>query len=83
MTKLVRQEQTAERGMVREPDRWTDRQLTEEWIDRQTDRQRVHYVHCLRRPADEPPFCSAHLHTPLLCTTLSPRLQQKIFFFIF
>lgn len=37
MTKLVRQEQTAERGMVREPDRWTDRQLTEEWIDRQTD----------------------------------------------
>lgn len=37
MTKLVRQEQTAERGMVREPDRWTDRQLTEEWIDRQTE----------------------------------------------
>lgn len=41
MRKLVRQEQTAERGMVRQPDRWTerqtDRQLTEEWIDRQTE----------------------------------------------
>lgn len=41
MTKLVRQEQTAERGMVREPDRWTetDRQLTEGWLDSQTDGQ--------------------------------------------
>lgn len=40
MRKLVRQEQTAERGMVRQPDRWTDRQLTEGWIDSQTDGQR-------------------------------------------
>lgn len=44
MRKLVRQEQTAERGMVRQPDRWTDRQLTEEWIDRQTDREYITYI---------------------------------------
>lgn len=37
MTKLERQEQTAERGMVREPNRCMGRQAADRGMDRQTE----------------------------------------------